>query len=96
MSLQRRVYATLAPRSASGTRIGQFIWPDQKAIYFLYITRLIRTQLYGHRLIRTMDIFLSPELHVYMYTPIYGQPRFTRPCLTEHRLRLNILLHVVM
>ena len=50
MSLQRRVYATLEPRSALETRIGQFIWPDQKAIYFLYINPLkadttIRTQI---------------------------------------------------
>ena len=40
MSLQRRVYAALEPRSALETRIGQFIWPDQKAIYFLYINPL--------------------------------------------------------
>ena len=50
MSLQRRVYATLEPRSALETRIGQFIWPDQKVIYFRYINPLntdttIRTQI---------------------------------------------------
>ena len=50
MSLQRRVYATLEPGSALETRIGQFIWPAQKAIYFLYINPLntyttIRTQI---------------------------------------------------
>ena len=53
MSLQRRVYATLEPGSALETRIGQFIWPDQKAIYFLYINSLntdttIRTQIDTH------------------------------------------------
>ena len=50
MSLQGRVYATLEPRLALETRIGQFIWPDQKVIYFLYINPLntdttIRTQI---------------------------------------------------
>ena len=50
MLLQRRVYATLEPRSVIETRIGQFIWPDQKLIYFLYINPLctdktIRTQI---------------------------------------------------
>ena len=50
MLLQRRVYATLKPPSATETRIGQFIWPDQKVIYFLYINPLntdttIRTQI---------------------------------------------------
>ena len=66
--------------------------PTKRSFIFSTLTRLIRTQLYGHRLIRTMDIFRSPELHVYMYTVIYSQPRFTRHCLTEHRLWLNILL----
>ena len=50
MSLQGRVYATWEPRSALETRIGQFIWPHQKLIYFLYINPLntdttIRTQI---------------------------------------------------
>ena len=50
MLLQRRVYATVKPPSATETRIGQFIWPHQKVIYFLYINPLntdttIRTQI---------------------------------------------------
>ena len=81
MLLQRRVYATLKPPSATETRIGQFIWPDQKVIYFLYINPLNTDTTIG-----TMDICLCPELHVYMYTVIYSQPRFTRHCFTEHRL----------
>ena len=40
MSLQRRVYATLEAPSATETRIGQFIWSDQKVFYFLYINPL--------------------------------------------------------
>lgn len=63
MLLQSRVYATLEPQPATETRIGQFIWPDQKLIYFLYINPLdtditIRTQI-------DTEYQLSRVLHVY-------------------------------
>ena len=60
--LQSRVYATLEPQPATETRIGQFIWPDQKLIYFLYITLntdiTIRTQI-------DTEYQMSRVLHVY-------------------------------
>ena len=33
----------------------------KRSFIFSTLTRLIRTQLYGHRLMRTMDIFLCPD-----------------------------------
>ena len=60
--LQSRVYATLEPQPATETRIGQFIWSDQKLIYFLYITLntdiIIRTQI-------DTEYQMSRVLHVY-------------------------------
>ena len=61
--LQSRVYATLEPQPATETRIGQFIWPEQKLIYFLYINPLntditIRTQI-------DTEYQMSRVLHVY-------------------------------
>lgn len=63
MLLQSRVYATLEPQPATETRIGQFIWPEQKLIYFLYINPLntditIRTQI-------DTEYQMSRVLHVY-------------------------------
>ena len=63
MLLQSRVYATLEPQPATETRIGQFIWPEQKLIYFLYINPLntditIRTQI-------DTEYQISRVLHVY-------------------------------
>lgn len=63
MLLQSRVYATLEPQPATETRIGQFIWPEQKLISFLYINPLntditIRTQI-------DTEYQMSRVLHVY-------------------------------
>ena len=63
MLLQSRVYATLEPQPATETRIGQFIWPEQKLIFFLYINPLntditIRTQI-------DTEYQMSRVLHVY-------------------------------
>ena len=63
MLLQSRVYATLEPQPATETRIGQFIWPEQKLIYFLYINPVntditIRTQI-------DTEYQMSRVLHVY-------------------------------
>ena len=63
MLLQSRVYATLEPQPATEIRIGQFIWPEQKLIYFLYINPLntditIRTQI-------DTEYQMSRVLHVY-------------------------------
>ena len=63
MLLQSMVYATLEPQPATETRIGQFIWPEQKLIYFLYINPLntditIRTQI-------DTEYQMSRVLHVY-------------------------------
>ena len=63
MLLQSRVYATLEPQPATETRIGQFIWPDQKLIYFLYINPLdtditIRTQIdTEYQLSRVLQVY---------------------------------------
>ena len=77
MLLQRRVYATLKPPSATETRIGQFIWPDQKVIYFLYINPLntdttIRTQIdtdNGH-------FPMSRVTCIHVYSNIWSNPLY--------------------
>ena len=77
MSLQRRVYATLEPRSASETGIGQFIWHDQKVISFLYINPLntdttIQTQIdtdNGH-------LPMSRVTCIHVYSNIWSNPLY--------------------